>query len=161
MTPDPATPSTTTSRQLALASVLLAFGVGSAVGVGGLTFAYAEGWAYMTDDPAACANCHVMQEQLDGWSRSSHHAVAVCNDCHTPEDKLGMLVTKARNGWHHSVAFTAQNFHEPIQITDYNLAITEQRCRSCHASVVDAIDGAHGEDAMSCTRCHDSVGHLH
>ena len=48
------------------------------------TFAYARGWAYMTDDPRACANCHVMNEQYDGWIKSSHRSVAVCNDCHVP-----------------------------------------------------------------------------
>ena len=48
------------------------------------TFAYARGWAYMTDDPQACANCHVMNEQYDGWIKSSHRSVAVCNDCHVP-----------------------------------------------------------------------------
>ncbi len=143
-----------------IASVVVALIVGVAVGLGGLTFAYAEGWAYMTDDPSACANCHVMQEQLDGWAKSSHHDVAVCNDCHTPEDKLGMLVTKARNGWHHSVAFTTQDFHEPIQITSYNLAITEGRCRSCHAAVVEVVDGVHGQEPQSCVTCHNSVGHL-
>lgn len=131
------------------------------MGVGLFTFAYAKGWAYLTDDPGACANCHVMREQFDGWSRSSHHAVAVCNDCHTPDDMVGKYVTKARNGWHHSLAFTTQEFHEPIAITPYNLAITEERCRSCHAAVVEAIDGPHGQEPLTCVRCHDSVGHLH
>ena len=30
------------------------------------------GASYLTDDPAACANCHVMQEHFDAWPRSSH-----------------------------------------------------------------------------------------
>lgn len=141
--------------------MVLAVSVGAVIGVGGYTFAYAEGWAYMTNDPNACANCHVMNEQLDGWAKGSHHDVAVCNDCHTPTDTVGKLVTKARNGWHHSLAFTTQSFHEPIQITPYNLAITEARCRDCHAEIVDAIDGAHADDRVSCVRCHSSVGHQH
>src|SRR5688572_31846264 len=40
--------------------------------------------SYMTDNPAACANCHVMREQFEEWLKSSHGKVAVCNDCHTP-----------------------------------------------------------------------------
>ena len=37
--------------------------VGVAFGIGLYTFAYAKGWSYLSDDPAACANCHVMREQ--------------------------------------------------------------------------------------------------
>src|SRR5688572_23773077 len=36
-----------------------AIAIGAAAGVGGFTFVYAEGASYLTDDPAACANCHV------------------------------------------------------------------------------------------------------
>ena len=59
---------------------------GLLVGLGLYTFVYARGASYLTNDPAACANCHVMSEQYDGWLKSSHHAVAVCNDCHTPHN---------------------------------------------------------------------------
>ena len=52
--------------------ILLGVIIGIAVGIGAYTFAYAKGWSYLTDDPAACANCHVMQEQFDGWIKSSH-----------------------------------------------------------------------------------------
>ncbi len=60
--------------------------LGVAIGLGSYTFAYARGWAYMTNDPRACANCHVMNEQYDGWIKSSHRSVAVCNDCHVPHN---------------------------------------------------------------------------
>jgi cytochrome c nitrite reductase small subunit len=140
--------------------------IGVAAGIGGFTFVYAKGGSYMTDNPAACANCHIMQDQYAGWSKSSHHAVAVCNDCHTPPSFVGKYVAKARNGWHHSVAFTSGDFHEPIQITPHNRAITEQRCRSCHQPIVQAIDAhaastkAEGDDGtISCIRCHNDVGH--
>lgn len=133
--------------------------IGVAFGIGGFTFVYAKGGSYMTDDPAACANCHVMQDHYAGWSKSSHHAVAVCNDCHTPPSFVGKYVSKARNGWHHSVAFTSGDFHEPIQITPHNHAITEQRCRSCHQPIVEAIDAHAASGSLSCIRCHDNVGH--
>jgi len=51
------------------------------LGLGTYTFTYARGWAYLTDDAGACANCHVMHEQYDGWIKSSHRSLAVCNDC--------------------------------------------------------------------------------
>ncbi|NLG43364.1 MAG: cytochrome c nitrite reductase small subunit [Phycisphaerae bacterium] len=136
--------------------------LGVGAGVGAYTFIYAEGASYLTDDAAACANCHVMQEQYRAWNRSSHHAVATCNDCHTPHDFLGKYLVKARNGYHHSLAFTTGWFHEPIQITPQNLAVTEAACRRCHQDIVQAIDTSQpGQPPLSCTRCHPNVGHLH
>lgn len=69
--------------------IVLGITIGLAVGIGLYTFTYAKGWAYMTDNPAACANCHVMSGQYDGWVKSSHRSVAVCNDCHTPANFFG------------------------------------------------------------------------
>lgn len=149
-------------RNWMLAALLAGLCVGAAAGLGGFTFIYARGGSYLTNDPAACANCHVMREQYEAWSRSSHHAVAVCNDCHAPHDFLGKYWTKARNGYNHSLAFTTGNFHEPIQITAKNREITEAACRTCHEDVVQAIDAVHPRDErMSCIRCHESVGHMH
>ena len=53
-------------------------------GLGAFTFGYGDGAAYLQNDPQSCANCHVMQPQLDSWTKSSHKAVATCNDCHLP-----------------------------------------------------------------------------
>ena len=69
--------------------VLAIITVGAAIGTGGYTFIYAKGSSYLTNDPSACANCHVMRAEYDGWIKSSHHDVAVCNDCHTPHDLVG------------------------------------------------------------------------
>jgi cytochrome c nitrite reductase small subunit len=135
--------------------------VGIAAGLGTYTFAYAKGSAYLTNNPEACANCHVMREQLDGWTRSSHHAVAVCNDCHTPSSLVPKYVTKARNGFWHSFYFTTGRFPEPIQISARNRAIAEGACRACHSDLTHEIDSASDERGrLSCIRCHASVGHL-
>ena len=96
-----------------LAIAVVALGV--ALGLGSYTFAYARGWAYMTNDPQACANCHVMNEQYDGWMKSSHRSVAVCNDCHVPDSLVGKYVTKATNGFWHSYYFTSGTFPKPIR----------------------------------------------
>jgi cytochrome c nitrite reductase small subunit len=147
------------TRVLALLAVAVLFGI--AAGLGGYTFVYARGASYLTDDPAACANCHVMREQYDGWVKSSHRSVAVCNDCHTPHTFFAKYATKALNGYHHSRAFTSGEFHEPIQIKARNLDVTEKACRDCHRDVVGAIDHAGPTtEPISCVRCHDSVGHL-
>lgn len=134
-------------------------------GFGAYTFVYARGSSYLTNDPNACANCHVMEEQLAGWLKSSHRAVAVCNDCHAPHSFFGKYSTKALNGFLHSWAFTTGRFPDPIQITPRNRRITEAACRHCHAEIVAAIDSAHsnefsrGQREESCLRCHTEVGH--
>ncbi len=143
-----------------LSNVVVGLAFGVVAGIGGFTFIYARGYSYMTDDPAACVNCHVMREQFDGWVKSSHRSVAVCNDCHTPPGLVGKYVTKARNGFWHSFYFTTGRFHEPIQITPRNRDVTEQACRKCHAAVTDAIEGHAGQGDLSCIRCHSRVGHM-
>jgi cytochrome c nitrite reductase small subunit len=145
---------------LPLAAAL--FGV--AAGVGGYTFVYARGSSYLTSDPRACANCHVMNEQYHGWVKGSHRAVATCNDCHTPPGLLPKYWTKAQNGFWHSFAFTTGRFPEPIRITPRNRAVTETACRHCHAEIVLQMDGGASPHAtrgqVSCLRCHTSVGHM-
>lgn len=143
-----------------LVAALLA---GIVIGLGGYTFVYARGYSYLQNDPTACGNCHVMREQLEGWTKSSHRSVAVCNDCHAPHDFAGKYMTKLRNGFWHSFYFTTGAFHEPIGITPRDRAIAENACRDCHAEIVQAMgvpaqdEGAAG---LSCIRCHSSVGHL-
>ncbi len=137
--------------------------LGAAIGLGAFTFGYARGASYLTNDPAACANCHVMQAHFDDWRQSSHRSVAVCNDCHTPPGLVPKYLVKARNGFWHSFYMTTGGFHEPIQITPGNHEVTEKACRKCHAAIVAAIDSnphRDAADAMSCIRCHSAVGHL-
>jgi cytochrome c nitrite reductase small subunit len=138
---------------------IAAAAAGTAVGVISFTFAYSEGGSYLTNDPTACTNCHVMQEQFDGWLQSSHRSVATCNDCHAPHDVVGKYVTKARNGWAHSLAFTLGGFPDELQITASNLDVTEGACRYCHADLVEAVDGGDGSEPRPCTTCHSDVGH--
>jgi cytochrome c nitrite reductase small subunit len=135
--------------------------LGAAIGTGFFTLGYAQGLSYLSDDPQACANCHVMNEQLEGWLRGPHHAAAVCNDCHVPHDLVGKYLTKGLNGWHHSRAFTLQDFHEPIQITPRNAAILQDACLHCHGDFVHEILAARAraDDAVRCVQCHRGVGH--
>ena len=147
------------------AFVIVAVAVGLAAGIGAFTFVYARGASYLTDDPGACANCHIMREQYDGWITSSHRAVAGCNDCHTPHALVPKYATKALNGFWHSFAFTSGRFPDPLRIKPHNREITEQACRKCHSEIVDAIETPQIETAheaaprLSCIRCHASVGH--
>ena len=146
-------------RRLLAPVVALAVSLGVASGLGAYTFVYARGYSYLLDDPEACVNCHVMSPQFEGWLRSSHRAVATCNDCHTPSGLVGKYTTKALNGWSHSLAFTSGDFREPIQANDRNQEIARQSCAKCHRQVVDAMTAAAGGDTPACVRCHGAVGH--
>lgn len=137
-------------------AVVLVALAGFALGVAGYAFGYAKGTSYAGDDPATCANCHVMTGHLEAWQSSSHHAVATCNGCHTPEGAR-RYVAKATNGYHHSLAFTTGEFPDVIIARSESRAIVEGRCRACHADMVQAMTA--GGD-VSCVRCHAAVGHL-
>lgn len=135
--------------------------VGALVGLAGYTFVYAEGGSYLSKDPKACVNCHIMRPQLDSWQKASHHAVATCVDCHIPTQFPDNLIAKALNGWNHSKAFTLQNFPEPIRITPPNARILQANCLRCHGEITHGIveSAAIGTDAPNCTHCHRSAGH--
>ena len=144
-----------------IAATALLFGL--MVGTGLYTFVYAKGYSYLTNDPQACANCHVMQAHFDAWTRASHRAVAVCNDCHTPPGLIPKYVTKARNGFWHSFYFTTGRYPDPLRITPRNHDVTELACRKCHAGLTAGIDPAHNaspRNGISCTSCHNDVGHI-
>ncbi|MCL2012265.1 MAG: cytochrome c nitrite reductase small subunit [Cystobacterineae bacterium] len=136
--------------------------VGLGVGIGSYTFFYAEGGSYLKDDSKACNNCHVMNEFFADWSKSSHHHVATCNDCHTPSQSLfDKYYVKARNGYNHAVAFTTGNFPDNIRISDANREVVERQCRACHSDIVSAIEEHRKDGDLSCVKCHRSAGHLH
>jgi cytochrome c nitrite reductase small subunit len=147
-------------RARAWTALSIGLPLGLAAGIGSYTFLYAKGGAYLTNDPAACAQCHVMREHYDGWLKSSHRSVAVCNDCHTPPGLVAKYATKASNGFWHSFAFTTGWFPDVIRIRPVNHDVTERACRKCHADIVHDIEGPDRPDArLSCVRCHDGVGH--
>lgn len=136
--------------------------VGLLAGLGGYTFYYAKGTSYLSSDPRACVNCHIMQDHFDTWVRSSHHAAATCNDCHVPHTFPEKYWVKFRNGWNHSKAFTLQDFPEPIRITKSNLETLQHNCLHCHDLLTSGI-ASHREVTraqVSCTTCHRAVGHL-
>lgn len=145
------------NRRLTIAAI----GLGIFVGLGSYTFRYAEGLSYFSTDPAACANCHIMQPQYDSWQKSSHHAVAKCVDCHLPHDFIGKYIAKAENGYHHSKGFTFQDFHEPIMIKPKNSQILQDNCLHCHRDFVhELVTGATSDpNSLRCVHCHASVGH--
>jgi cytochrome c nitrite reductase small subunit len=150
-------------KPLLAAAVLL----GAALGIGSYTFVYAKGASYLSSNPSACANCHVMAEHYSAWIKSSHREVATCNDCHTPPSgMLARYATKAANGFLHSYAFTTGNYPDPMRIRGFNAEVTEAACRSCHgiaetiaSTAHSQVGGSRRDGDLSCVKCHRSVGH--
>lgn len=145
-------------RRRVLACVLV---VGVAAGVGAFTFAYGEGLSYFSTDPRACANCHIMREEYDSWTKGPHHGAARCVDCHLPHGLVRKYLAKADNGYRHSKGFTLLDFHEPIQIKPRNAAILQENCLRCHGDFVHEIvrGASRAADATQCVHCHRGVGH--
>jgi cytochrome c nitrite reductase small subunit len=158
------------TRRLFWLSLAASIFVGMFAGTGLFTFFTAHGASYLSNDPSVCVNCHVMREEFDGWQHASHHAAAVCNDCHLPHDNAAhKLFVKASNGYHHSEAFTLMNFHDPIRIKPSNAQVLESNCLRCHGEITSEMT-AHGTlgvptdptqqaDLYGCVRCHQEVGH--
>jgi len=141
--------------------MLLAVLLGVLFGIGGYTFKYAEGFSYLSADPKACVNCHIMNSQYDSWQKASHHGIAKCVDCHLPHDFIPKYLAKSENGFFHSKGFTFQDFHEPILIKSRNSQVLQENCLACHEDLVmDLVAGARTDwDAVRCVHCHQSVGH--
>ena len=148
-------------RTRVLLTIALMGTIGLFLGLGTYTFTFAHGLSYFSNDPKACVNCHIMREQFDGWQKSPHHAVATCNDCHTPHDFIRKYLTKAENGYWHSKGFTLQDFHEPIMIRPKNVAVLQENCVGCHQQIVDGINTHPGDPQkmLDCLHCHREVGH--
>ncbi|MFO1446949.1 MAG: cytochrome c nitrite reductase small subunit [Opitutaceae bacterium] len=153
------TPASLRSRLLILLGIWATLGL--LAGLGTYTFTFAHGLSYFSNDPRACMNCHIMREQFDGWQKSPHHAVATCNDCHTPHTFFAKYLSKAENGFWHSKGFTLQDFHEPIMIRPKNVTVLQQNCVGCHEQIVDGINTHPGnpQKMLDCLHCHREVGH--
>lgn len=145
--------------------LLVCFGV--VIGHGIFTFVYAKGFSYLSDDPAACKNCHVMNQVYEGWSRSSHKDVATCNDCHVPHTFVAKWAMKAESGFHHGYAFTFKDNPVAFSATTKSKQIVQQNCISCHQDyathAIDATMAKHAssDEALSCVSCHRQIGHAH
>jgi len=126
--------------------------------------------SYLSSDSRACINCHVMNTQYATWQNSSHGQVATCIECHLPTDGfIGKYVSKAKDGWNHSVAFTLDTYDYAMMITEDGADRVQKNCISCHSSLTSQIvansDKYHQFDDSSvdtgrrCWDCHKGVPH--
>lgn len=155
--PSSATFASEYARRLAIATAIM---LGALAGLGTFTFGYGGGASYLGNDPASCANCHVMEEYYTTWQNSSHHGVATCNDCHLHHGFLSKWISKADNGFFHSLAFTSGDFPDRIQIKPRNRRIVQSACLDCHSEIAHAAIEPYGDaEPLLCVHCHADVGH--
>ena len=126
--------------------------------------------SYLSSDPKACINCHVMNTQYATWQHSSHRDQATCVECHLPTDNFfEKYLAKSIDGWNHSVAFTMNSYDHSMKISDYGAERVQENCISCHSSITSTMtsnadkyhnfDDESVENGRRCWDCHKSVPH--
>lgn len=140
------------------------FGLGAAgcfVGVGAYLFTVSNAASYLSDDPKACINCHVMVPEYASWQHSSHAKVATCNDCHVPHDSLlAKYLYKAKDGTRHSFMFTFRMEPQVMKATEEAKKVIQGNCLRCHGELVQQATAPvfHSFD-RPCVDCHREVPH--
>jgi cytochrome c nitrite reductase small subunit len=145
--------------------VILALGV--LTGLLLVIFHISNAVSYMSNDPVACMNCHVMTPQFATWQKSSHARVATCNDCHVPQDNfIRTYLFKASDGMRHATMFTFRLEPQVIRIKSAGAAVVQENCIRCHGSLINESSivtvthsmAQHGEGKM-CIDCHRETPH--
>ena len=121
-------------------------------------------WRVVPDQRSeACANCHVMREQFEGWQRSSHRGVAVCNDCHAPHDLIGKYADQGA-----STASGTRSTSRPARFTSPSgsrrATPGSPRAPAAPATPTSSTPSTRSRARArrsSCVSCHRNVGHLH
>jgi len=140
-----------------------------AVSMGLHLFQESKATSYLSSDPRACINCHVMDSYYVSWQNSSHANWATCVDCHLPvKNYVDKYLSKARDGWNHSVAFTADTYGKRMMISEDGARRVQENCIRCHSTLsktmVKGSDGyyAFGSENLGerkCWDCHRLVPH--
>lgn len=135
--------------------------LGFTAGFGSVVFYISEATSYLSDNPDACINCHVMIPEYASWMHSSHFRVATCNDCHIPHDTMfSKWWYKAKSGYRHSFVFTLRREPQVIQAKKDSRKVIQENCLRCHANVVsEAVTPLHADFERPCMECHREVPH--
>ncbi len=153
-------------QQWLLPIILLA---GVTTGLGAYTVYMSRAYSYLSDDPSACVNCHIMTPYHHSWMHSSHAQWANCNDCHVPHDNvLKKYLFKAKDGLYHSYVFTMRNEPQAIRPRDESYEVIMNNCIRCHTQLNTAVvktgrvtytDVTEHGKGRACWDCHRNVPH--
>lgn len=133
-----------------------------------LTLHIANATSYLSDNPRACINCHVMTTEYASWEKSSHARVATCNDCHVPHDNFFRTYAfKASDGLRHATMFTFRLEPQVIKIKEAGINVVQENCIRCHQNLVHkswliyevTLDKKNTGDGKFCWDCHRETPH--
>ncbi|WP_029902579.1 cytochrome c nitrite reductase small subunit [Prevotella sp. 10(H)] len=149
--------------------ILPLFVVGGLIaGLGGYTVYMSRAHSYLSDDPSACVNCHIMTPYYQSWNHSSHAQWATCNDCHVPQDNvLSKYAFKAKDGLYHAAVFTVKGEPNVIRPREESYEVIMNNCIRCHlelntefvkTGMIDYCEVKEGK-GKACWDCHTQVPH--
>ncbi len=124
--------------------------------------------SYLSDDPSACVNCHVMTPYYQTWFHNSHSKWTNCNDCHVPHDNVfNKYYFKAKDGLYHSTIFTLNLEPIAIRAKEASSNVIMENCIRCHNQInnefvktgmITFTETTQGK-GKACWDCHSTVAH--
>ncbi len=141
--------------------------LGILTGLGSLAMYISNAASYLSDQPEACMNCHVMASEYATWQRGSHARAAVCNDCHVPHDNfIKKYAFKAKDGMRHATIFTLRMEPQVIKLNKAAIPVVQKNCVRCHVNLVENVspsetsgESFHSGESRLCWECHRQTPH--
>ncbi len=141
--------------------------LGAFAGLGIMVLHISNAMSYLSDDPKACINCHIMTPQYATWLHSSHGRNTTCNDCHVPHDNVfRKYYFKAKDGTRHAAVFTLRMEPQVFKLNEAAKQVVQENCLRCHENVVNAVSASNvnGEnykagEGLLCWQCHRETPH--
>lgn len=141
---------------------------GILAGLGIYTIYMSRAHSYLSDDPAACVNCHIMTPYYQSWNHSSHAQWATCNDCHVPQDNFfNQYAFKAMDGLYHAAVFTVKGEPQVIRPREASNNVIMNNCVRCHTQLntefvktgmISYTEAKEGK-GKACWDCHMEIPH--
>lgn len=141
---------------------------GIIVGIVGYLIYVSSVYSYMSDEPTACVNCHIMSPYYQSWQHSSHGVWTNCNDCHVPNDNMAnKYIFKAIDGVYHAAVFTMCAEPQVIRPREASSNVIMANCIRCHTQLntefvntgmIDYTASTMGE-GKACWDCHRDIPH--
>ncbi len=130
---------------------------GVALGMAVILVRIANATSYLSDDPQACINCHVMTDAYASWQRGSHGQAAACIDCHVPHSSIfAKYAYKGQDGLKHSYVFTARKEPQVLELSARAAPVVQANCVRCHSQQVTMIEATAGLQ-RHCWDCHQGI----
>lgn len=117
--------------------------------------------SYLSDNPKACINCHIMAPQYATWMHSSHREAADCNDCHVPHQTfVHHYLFKAMDGAKHSYVYTFRLEPQTISMHSMGRKVVQDNCIRCHeTTLMKTVMGQSEISRRPCWDCHRYTPH--